>query len=160
MARGPKGRKTNTRGRLGQKNSTMEISVINRAREPQKFENFLKLNSGSKIEFQRYEACDGAALSEAEAVKMKIVMPGTKFTKGSIGCAVSHFRLWQQCVEKGSPILVFEDDAAGRNDFDEALPKLLAGLGPWEYLAFGYNSDSNLDTDIATGLDTVLAFTP
>ena len=41
----------------------MENFVINLAREPQKFENFLKLNNGSKIEFQRYEACDGATLS-------------------------------------------------------------------------------------------------
>ncbi len=138
----------------------MENFVINLAREPQKFENFLKLNSGSKIDFQRYKACDGAALSEAEAVKMKIVMPGTKFTKGSIGCTVSHFRLWQQCIEKDEPILVFEDDAAVRNDFNEAFPKLLAGLGRWEYLTFGYNSDSILDIEIANGMNSALAFTP
>jgi glycosyl transferase, family 25 len=138
----------------------MENFVINLARAPHKFENFLKLNSGSKIDFQRYKACDGAALSGEEAVKMKIVMPGTKFTKGSIGCAVSHFRLWQQCIEKGEPILVFEDDAAVRNDFNGVFPKVLAGLDRWDYLTFGYNTDSILDIEIANGMSSAIAFSP
>jgi glycosyl transferase, family 25 len=138
----------------------MENFVINLAREPRKLDNFLKLNSGSKIDFKRFEACDGAALSEAEAVQMKIVMPGTKFTKGSIGCAVSHFRLWQQCIEKDEPILVFEDDAAVRDDFSEALAKLLAELGRWDYLTFGYNTDSILDIEIANGMNSAVAFSP
>jgi glycosyl transferase family 25 len=130
------------------------------SREPQELENFLKLNGGCKIDFQRYEACDGAALSEDEAVKMKIVLPGKKFTKGSIGCAVSHFCLWQRCIEKGEPILVFEDDAAIRNDFNDAFPKLLAGLERWDYLTFGYNTDSILDIEIAGGMSSAIAFTP
>ena len=138
----------------------MENFVINLARDPHKFENFLKLNRGSKIAFQRFEACDGAAVSEEEAVKMKIVTPGTKFTKGSIGCAISHFRLWQQCIEKGEPILVFEDDAAVRDDFSEMYPKLLAGAGRWEYFTFGYNTDSVLDIEIANGMRSALAFEP
>ena len=138
----------------------MENFVINLAREPQKFENFLKLNGGSRIDFRRYEACDGAAVSEAEAVKMMIVTPGTKFTKGSIGCAISHFRLWQQCIEKGEPILVFEDDAAVRNDFGETFPKLLAGIERWDYVTFGYNTDSILDIEIANGFTSALAFEP
>jgi GR25 family glycosyltransferase involved in LPS biosynthesis len=138
----------------------MENFVINLAREPKKFENFLKLNGGSKIDFRRYDACDGAAASEAEAVSMKIVVPGTKFTKGSIGCAISHFRLWQQCIEKGEPILVFEDDAAVRNDFNEIFPRLLAGLDGWDYLTFGYNTDSILDIEIANGITSAIAFSP
>jgi glycosyl transferase, family 25 len=138
----------------------MENFVINLAREPRKFDNFLKLNGGSKIDFKRYEACDGAALSEAEAVQMKIVMPGTKFTKDSVGCAVSYFRLWQQYIEKGEPIPVFEDDAAVRNDFSTAFPKLLAELGRWDYLTFGYNTHSILDIEIANGMNSAVAFSP
>ena len=138
----------------------MENFVINLAREPRKFDNFIKLNGSSKIDFRRYDACDGTALGEDEAVKMKIVVPGTKFTKGSIGCAVSHFRLWQQCIEKGEPILVFEDDAAVRNDFNEVFPKLLAGLDRWDYFTFGYNTDSILDIEIANGMTTAIAFSP
>ena len=138
----------------------MENFVINLAREPQKFENFLKLNAGSKIDFRRFDACDGAAVSDAEAVKMMIVTPGTKFTKGSIGCAISHFRLWQQCIEKDAPILVFEDDAAVRNDFNEVFPKLLAVLERWDYFTLGYNTDSILDIEIADGMRSAIAFDP
>jgi len=138
----------------------MENFVINLAREPQKFENFLKLNAGSKIDFRRFDACDGAAVSDAEAVKMMIVTPGTKFTKGSIGCAISHFRLWQQCIEKDAPILVFEDDAAVRSDFNEVFPKLLSGLERWDYFTLGYNTDSILDIEIADGMRSAIAFDP
>jgi len=138
----------------------MENFVINLAREPQKYEHFLKLNAGSKIDFQRYDACDGAAVSEAEAVKMMIVTPGTNFTAGSIGCAISHHRLWQQCIDRGEPILVFEDDAAIRDDFSEQMPKLLSVLDRWDYVTFGYNTDSILDVEVVNGISSALAFTP
>lgn len=136
----------------------MENFVINLAREPQKFEDFLKLNAGSKIDFKRCDAVDGAAMDESEAVKLRIVLPGKKFTKGSIGCAGSHLQLWRYCIEKDEPILVFEDDAAVRNDFNEAFPKLLASLDRWDYLAFGYNTDSILDIGIANGMSSAIAF--
>jgi len=32
-------------------------------------------------------------------------------TPGLLGCFDSHYRLWQKCVEKGKPIMIFEDDA-------------------------------------------------
>jgi GR25 family glycosyltransferase involved in LPS biosynthesis len=138
----------------------MENFVINLAREPQKYEGFLKRNAGSKIDFQRYEACDGGTLSEAEAVKMMIVTTGTKFTAGSIGCAISHNRLWQRCIESGKPIIVFEDDVAIRDDFSEQMPKLLSALDRWDYVTFGYNTDSILDIEVLNGISSALAFTP
>lgn len=138
----------------------MKNFVINLKRQPEKFDNFLKLNAGSGIAFERFEACDGAAMAEQEAVDMKIVVPGTKFTKGSIGCAISHHRLWQQTAEANEPVLVFEDDAAVRNDFSEALPALLAGLPEWDYLTFGYNTDSILDIEMSKGMSSALAFSP
>lgn len=138
----------------------MKNFVINLNRQPEKFDNFLKLNAGCGIAFERYEACDGAALAEQDAVRLQIVVPGTKFTKGSIGCAVSHYRLWQQAVELNEPILVFEDDAAIRDDFNAVLPALLENLPPWDYFTFGYNTDSILDIDFGKGMSSALAFAP
>lgn len=31
---------------------------------------------------------------------------------GIIGCFLSHYRLWQKCVELNKPIMIFEDDAS------------------------------------------------
>jgi GR25 family glycosyltransferase involved in LPS biosynthesis len=138
----------------------MKNFVINLKRQPEKFENFLKLNAGCGIAFERYEACDGAAMAEQEAIDMKIVVPGTKFTKGSIGCAVSHYRLWRKAVETNEPILVFEDDAAVRDDFNAVFPALLGELPAWDYFTLGYNTDSILDVDLAKGMSSALAFAP
>lgn len=138
----------------------MQNFVINLKRQPEKFDNFLRLNAGCGIAFERFEACDGAALSEQEAIAMKIVVPGTKFTKGSIGCAVSHYRLWQRSVETNEPLLVFEDDAAVRDDFSASYPRLLAAIERWDYFTFGYNTDSILDIEMAKGMTSALAFSP
>ena len=86
--------------------------------------------------------------------------PGTKLTKGAIGCAISHFRIWQQVVEKKEPVIVFEDDAVIRNDFNDMFSKLLSGLEGWDYIALGYNTDSILDVQIARGLNSSLVFSP
>ncbi len=86
--------------------------------------------------------------------------PGTKLTKGAIGCAISHFRVWQQVVEKKEPVIVFENDAVIRNDFNDMFSKLLSGLEGWDYIALGYNTDSILDVQIARGLNSSLVFSP
>lgn len=138
----------------------MKNFVINLKRQPEKYEHFLKLNADARIPFAQFEACDGAGLSEDEIGALKIAVPGLKFTRGSIGCAVSHQRIWQQVAEAHEPILVFEDDAAIRNDFNEVYPRLLASLESWDYLTFGYNTDSILDIEIARGMTSAVAFTP
>ena len=39
-------------------------------------------------------------------------------TWGEVGCFLSHYRLWEKCVDADEPILVLEDDAIIRYDFD------------------------------------------
>jgi len=138
----------------------MKNFVINLDRQPEKYENFLQLNAGANIAFNRVAACDGAALSDDEVAAMKIAVPGLKFTRGSIGCAASHRKLWQQAAEANEPMLVFEDDAAIRNDFSEVYPRLLASQPGWDYFTFGYNTDSILDIGWAHGMGAAVAFSP
>jgi len=91
---------------------------------------------------------------------MKLVEPGTQFTPGAVGCAASHFRIWQQVVESETPALVFEDDAVLRNDIQARLDFLLAGLTNWDYIALGYNMDVLLDVDWAPGMRSMMVFEP
>jgi glycosyl transferase, family 25 len=138
----------------------MKNFVINLKRQPEKYEHFLKLNAGARIPFAQFEACDGAQLSEDEIAAKKIAVPGLKFTRGSIGCALSHRDIWQQVAMGNEPVLVFEDDTAIRDDFNEVYPRLLASLESWDYLTFGYNTDSILDIEIARGMTSAVAFAP
>ncbi len=138
----------------------MKNFVINLSRQPEKYAKFLKLNAGAGVAFERFEASDGAAISEQEAAALKVIAPGAKLTKGAIGCGASHFRIWKQAVESNAPALVFEDDAVIRNGFEQALAPLLSSLENWDFLALGYNTDSILDLEIARGMNSALVFAP
>jgi glycosyl transferase, family 25 len=138
----------------------MKSFVINLSRQPEKYDDFLRLNAITKIAFERFEASDGALFSREDAVGMKLVAPGSQFTPGAVGCAASHFRIWQQTVEAETPALVFEDDAVLRNDIEERLDSLLPTLTNWDYMALGYNTDVVLDLDWAPGMRAMMTFQP
>ncbi len=138
----------------------MKNFVINLRRQPEKYQSFLKRNAATKIAFEQFEASDGALLSREEVVAMKLVAPGAQFTTGAVGCAASHFRIWEQAVQSETPALVFEDDAVLRNDIQERLDSLLPVLANWDYIALGYNTDMVLDLEWAPGMRSMMAFQP
>jgi GR25 family glycosyltransferase involved in LPS biosynthesis len=47
---------------------------------------------------------------------------------GERGCGLSHIHAWQLCLERGRPLLVFEDDAAPTADFTARLSRALIAL--------------------------------
>ena len=52
----------------------------------------------------------------------------TPLTKGEVGCFLSHWRLWEKCIELNEPILILEDDAVCTDRFnikDSQTSKLL-----------------------------------
>lgn len=138
----------------------MKNYVINLKRQPEKFERFLKLNAGSGIAFERFEASDGDEMSEEAAAAAKVMAPGTKLTKGAIGCGASHQRIWKEMAQASEPALVFEDDAILRNDIVPAVSALLAGMENWDILVLGYNTDSIVDLAIARGISSAVIFDP
>jgi GR25 family glycosyltransferase involved in LPS biosynthesis len=59
---------------------------------------------------------------------------------------MSHYALWQHCVEERQPILIFEDDAVLRRDFSDRVRELVASLEEgWDIIRLGYNCDSIID---------------
>jgi glycosyl transferase, family 25 len=138
----------------------MKNFVINLNRQPEKYELFLKQNSGTGIAFERFEASEGTSISPQDAIGMKLVVPGARFTPGAVGCGASHFRIWQQTILSEVPALVFEDDAIIRHDLNARLSKLLTAIGNWDFLTLGYNTDSVLDVEFAPGMNSMVVFNP
>jgi glycosyl transferase family 25 len=138
----------------------MKNFVINLNRQPDKYENFIKRNAGAEIPFERFEASDGALFGSKEVLTMRLVAFGARFTKGAVGCAASHFRIWKRLVEEGVPALVFEDDATLRHDISDRLESLLPTLEDWDFLTLGYNVDSILDVELAQGMKSMMVFRP
>lgn len=121
----------------------LECHVINLARTPQRMASFLAQNAGVGLPFQRFDASDGNAISEEEAIKLRLIKPGTKWrTKGTIGVALSHRRLWEKTVADGKPLLVFEDDVYLREDAAEVFGAALPTLPEWDIILLGYNTDA------------------
>lgn len=137
----------------------MKNFVVNLNRQPEKYERFLKLNAGSKIAFERFEASDGASFSSQDVLGMNLVVSGAQFTPGAVGCAASHLRIWQQTAQSEVPALVFEDDAIVRNDITARLD-VLRRLKDWDYVALGYNTDSILELELTPGFKSEMVFTP
>ena len=42
----------------------------------------------------------------------------TPLTKGEVGCFLSHWHIWNKCIEKNESIIVLEDDAILTDKFD------------------------------------------
>jgi GR25 family glycosyltransferase involved in LPS biosynthesis len=133
--------------------------VINLDRQMDKYERFLKRNAGCGMTFNRVSASEGAKMSDGEVAASGLVTPGSRFTKGALGNAASHRKIWQWVVEQNMAALVFEDDATVRHDAQEKLATLTLPEN-WDYLAIGYNTDAVLDVGFASGMRAMMRFSP
>lgn len=65
--------------------------------------------------------------------------------RGAYGCALSHIRLWELCVDSQEPLTVVEDDAVFRADFECEANRFIASLPPdWDMVLWGWNFDAIL----------------
>lgn len=87
------------------------------------------------IEVTMWEAVNGSAphpLFTKVNEKRRLACKGRPFRPGEIGCWASHYLLWQQCVDSGRPMIVFEDDIIIDPRFLDvlrALPSLPESVG-------------------------------
>ena len=123
--------------------------VISLKRTPDRLQRFRKNNSRVDLAIEHFEAVDGSALRHDDPELSEIFGPRSEsYTPGARGSALSHLRLWQSCIEENRPIVIFEDDAIIRRDFDRVLGKALETIHrDWHLVLFGYNTDSVLTVD-------------
>ncbi|WP_439409526.1 glycosyltransferase family 25 protein [Bradyrhizobium sp. DASA03076] len=138
----------------------MKNFVINLDRHPEKFENFVKRNADCGIAFERFPATNGLELTDQEVMAMRLVAPGSQFTRGAVGGAASLWRILNWIAGQNEPALVFEDDCTIRHDIIARLENLLPTLGNWDLLVLGCNTDSVLDLELAQGMKSMMVFRP
>ncbi len=140
--------------------SAFDCYVISLARTPERMAAFLGRNGASGIRFRRFEAVDGNALGEDEAIRLGVIKPKTKWnTKGTIGVALSHRNLWDKAIAEKRSLIVFEDDAYIRHDARAALTAAMAGMDDWDIVLLGYNTDSLLEFNVVADMDVSALFT-
>lgn len=118
----------------------MDIFVISLEQSNRRSE-FDKWNK-TIIEYKYFDAIDGHRVqSDPRVIKSNT----SSYTKGAIGCAMSHLSLWETCIELNRPIVIMEDDAFVSNEFNQHLDAVINMLpSDWHILQLCYNCDSIL----------------
>ena len=96
----------------------MKTLVINLSHRRDRLDKF-KQNNADFISYDVLKAVDGYKVEYADLRKMGFdtdhdwIDPilKTPLTKGEIGCFLSHWKAWKQCIKANEPVLVLEDDA-------------------------------------------------
>ena len=100
-----------------------------------------------------------------------------KLTWGEIGCFLSHYKLWEECVDSGEPMLIMEDDAVLKQHLPQEIIKseftylcyheMMPGCGdvryPYWTAAYALTPEAAqtlLDTDIDKNIIPVDEYLP
>tara|TARA_B100000575_G_scaffold14041_1_gene10008 strand:- start:1055 stop:2914 length:1860 start_codon:yes stop_codon:yes gene_type:complete len=102
----------------------MKTLVINLSHRRDRLDKF-KQNNADFISYDVLKAVDGYKVEYKDLRKMGFdtdhdwIDPilNTPLTKGEIGCFLSHWKAWKQCIKANEPILVLEDDAIITDEF-------------------------------------------
>lgn len=125
----------------------MLIKVISLPRSTDRRDNFKRNNPNLDYEF--FDAVDGRSLTESEIQQSKIFDPTLTYSPGAYGCAMSHMKLWGECVANGESIVIAEDDAIFRNDFSAIHDDIVNSLPKnWDFVLWGWNFDFWLQMDL------------
>jgi GR25 family glycosyltransferase involved in LPS biosynthesis len=125
----------------------MLIKVISLSRSVDRRKNFTKNNSHLDYEF--FDAIDGRSLTDSTIEQSGMFESGLNYSPGAYGCAMSHMKLWDECLTEGAPLLIAEDDAIFRHDFQNAHDRLMKMLpDDWDFILWGWNFDAWLQLDL------------
>jgi GR25 family glycosyltransferase involved in LPS biosynthesis len=129
------------------------VNYINLKNRPDRNEVFLKLNSGI-IPLERVEAVVGKDLAVADLIREQIIQePLRFFSPGALGNALSHKKLWDPAVQRGTAVTVAEDDAILNRHFARKADDTLQRLPQdWDIILWGWNFDSILDVELLPNL--------
>tara|TARA_B100000963_G_C22548342_1_gene635528 strand:+ start:252 stop:1301 length:1050 start_codon:yes stop_codon:yes gene_type:complete len=111
------------------KNVTPSIPtyVISLERRQDRRRHFVEKNKDKVLSWSFYDAYDakGLGLTYNDLKRMgfdtnqtwKDPMDKQHLSVGGIGCFISHFRLWEICIELDNPIMILEDDVIIEDEF-------------------------------------------
>lgn len=84
--------------------------------------------------------------------------PPEFFSKGSYGCALSHFKLWEECINLDEPIIICEDDAILHSSLNVISKNFLNSNKNVDLIHFGCNYDSIVDVELSANHRLISCF--
>jgi glycosyl transferase family 25 len=134
----------------------MKIYYINLDEDSKKNNYFLtQINKTSlKDRCERFSAINGKTIdigtidntiittnARNSVTSQKQKVYGVSLTYGSLGCALSHKKIWEECIGNNINYLIFEDDIIPHKNFNNIFDQILSSLNGIKYdiFYFGYN---------------------
>ena len=118
----------------------MKTVVINLPDRKDRIQRFNANNTN--LEYELFNAVEGYKISYDKLLSQGFdtdhnwidPLLNTPLTKGEVGCFMSHWHIWNKCIEKNEAILVLEDDAIITDKFDvEEISQL-----PYDFVYLGW----------------------
>ena len=105
--------------------NNIETRVISLKHRSDRRNTFHKINDDKLGSYEFVDAVNGRVITYNELKQAgydtwdKWIDPilNTKITKGEIGCFLSHYQLWKECISQNTPFLIVEDDAVIKKEF-------------------------------------------
>lgn len=147
-----------------------KIYYVNLLADADKNEYFLKEIQKTELAglCERFEAVDGRKIkiedigsdiitesARASIISQKQRVYGISLTYGSLGCALSHKKIWEECSQGNKPYLIFEDDIIVRPSFNNQFPKIIDKLQVLNFDLF-YLAYNNIPGLRKTTIDAVI----
>ena len=115
------------------------IHLINLDRSTERLHRFQERNFHLP-KIVRVPAVDGSALDREELIRTGVINRDLPYAAGTLGCAMSHLRLWKMAASQNQNITIFEDDIVVAHQFEARAQKILS-LVPkdWDFILWGHS---------------------
>lgn len=120
----------------------IDIRYINLDRRKDRDEKIIiELNKSDIIKplYKRVNAVDGKKVNLEQFSRFNSSYESLNKKRGWIGCAESHKQLWRDCIKGNKNMLIFEDDAILKDEYDENIEQSLKNL-PNDFDIIYYNT--------------------
>jgi GR25 family glycosyltransferase involved in LPS biosynthesis len=130
----------------------MRINVISLERTPERLAEFQQVNSHLK-NVEIFKGVDGADVSIDDLASRGIVVPPIQYSKGALGCLMSHISLWDRATTASEILTIGEDDAIFHRDFERRALGILAALpDDTDIVYWGWNFDASAAIELVPGM--------
>jgi GR25 family glycosyltransferase involved in LPS biosynthesis len=142
--------------------SDAQAYVISMADRPERLQQFRQDNPSLALPLQTQYGVDGRNhwpwIQHSKLIQHDRI---SNWSRGAIGCALSHLLCWKTCVNTNRPTFVFEDDTILSNDWLAITNQLVENLqGDFDIVLLGWNLDSALRARCFQGIESIALFEP
>jgi GR25 family glycosyltransferase involved in LPS biosynthesis len=130
----------------------MTVHVINLDRDTERPRMFMDENKHVG-DIARAPAVDGRTVDRAAPRSLGVIADDLEYSEGTLGCALSHIRLWHKAVKDDRAVTIAEDDGRFARNFAPAHETMPGNLpDDWGIILWGWNFNAPREMELIEGV--------